>query len=60
MVFIARNKFLSFFESAQYQALTIFSFLLSTYNRNTYGITVLRYAYPMENHQFIVYRFVPE
>ena len=41
-----------FSESTQYPALIIFSFLLSTCNRNTYFQTI--------NQYFIVYRFVSE
>ena len=36
LVFLAGNWFLRFSGSTQYQALIIFSFLLSTCNRNTY------------------------
>ena len=41
-----------FSESTQYPALIIFSFLLSTCNRNTYFQTI--------NQYFVVYRFVSE
>ena len=43
---------MGFSESTQYPALIIFSFLLSTCNRNTY--------FQIINQYFIVYRFVSE
>jgi len=46
------NKLLRFSETTQYPALTIFSVLLSTCNRNTYFQTI--------NQYFVVYRFVSE
>ena len=52
LVFLAKHYFLGFLESTQYPALIIFSFLLSTCNRNTFFQTI--------NQYFIVYRFVYE
>ena len=40
LVFLAKHYFLGFLESTQYPALIIFSFLLSTCNRNTYFLTI--------------------
>ena len=45
--FLLGINFLRFSESIQYPTLIVFSFLLSTCNRNTYFQTRQRYAYPM-------------
>ena len=45
--FLRRIIFLQFSESTQYPALMIFSFLLSTCNRNTYFQTILQCGYPL-------------
>ena len=57
--YFAGNLFLRFSESTPYPALTIFSFLLSTCNRNAYFQTILG-QYCGVRQYFVVYRFVSE
>jgi len=58
-LFFAGNLFLRFSESTPYPALTIFSFLLSTCNRNAYFQTILGQYCGLRQY-FIVYPFVSE
>ena len=57
--FFAGNLFFAIFRKYPYPALTIFSFLLSTCNRNAYFQTILGQYYGLRQY-FIVYRFVSE